>query len=87
MDDKPLIYFSSYTPIPQVWNQTWYLKDLKNALNPECLHYYFIKGIYQNLYTVIHTYETGKMPSHDTVYFKRREIVLEVEANIRDTFV
>lgn len=40
-----------------------------------------------NLRAVIHAYETGKMPSHGTVYLKRGKMVSEVEANIRDTFV
>ena len=87
MDDKPLTYFSPCTPIPRVWDQARYLKDLKDALNPECPHYCFIEGMHQNLRTVIYAYETGKMPSHGTVYFKRGEIVSEAEANIRDTFV
>lgn len=43
--------------------------------------------MHPNLRAVIHAYETGKMPSHGTVYFKRGEMGSEAEANIRDTFV
>lgn len=87
MDDKPLSYFTPCIPIPGVWDQARYLKDLKDALNPNCPHYCFVEGMYPNLRAVIHAYKTGKMSSHGTVYFKRGEMVSEAEAKNRDTFV
>lgn len=54
MDDKPLTYFAPCIPIPRVWDQARSLKDLKDALNPQCPHYCIIEGMHPNLRAVIH---------------------------------
>lgn len=86
-EDVPLQHFSPSMPIPLIWDPEHRLKRLKEALNPNCLHYCSIEGMRPNLLAVIKAYEDKIMPSRGIVYFKNGQMINENEAKVRDSCV
>ncbi len=86
-DDKPFTYFAPCIPIPRVWDQARYLKDLKDALNPECPHYCFIEGMHPT-YVPSSTpmkwarcRATARFISREEKWFQKRRQTLEIPSS------